>query len=100
MQAIRYHVDNNQKGWLSKLPRIRNHEHSKFIHRILTFPPKNRPVASPHPTSLASASNAEVDAHEIITRLELDVKEAQVNLLAAKIRQAYHANEHRDLQRR
>jgi hypothetical protein len=26
--------------------------------------------------------------------LELDVKEAQDNLLAAKIRQAYHANEH------
>ncbi|KZV86156.1 hypothetical protein EXIGLDRAFT_593544, partial [Exidia glandulosa HHB12029] len=43
----------------------------------------------------ADATQAEVDAHAIIQRLETDVKEAQDNLLAAKVRQAYHANEHR-----
>ena len=37
-------------------------------------------------------------AHEIITCVNLDVQEAQDNLLAAKICQAYHANEHRALE--
>ncbi|KIJ27864.1 hypothetical protein M422DRAFT_129914, partial [Sphaerobolus stellatus SS14] len=40
-------------------------------------------------------SDAETTAREIIEHLQLDVMEAQDNLLAAKIRQAYHANEHR-----
>ena len=33
-------------------------------------------------------------AHEIVTCVALDVKEAQDNLLTAKIQQAYHINEH------
>ena len=41
------------------------------------------------------ATPEQTAAHEIITRVALDVKEAQDNLLAAKIHQAYHANEHR-----
>ena len=40
------------------------------------------------------ATPEQTTAHEIITRVTLDVKEAQDNLLAAKICQAYHANEH------
>ena len=44
---------------------------------------------------LTTATTAEVDAQQIIAQLELDVKDAQDNLLAAKIHQAYHANEHR-----
>ena len=36
-----------------------------------------------------------MDAWQIIAQLELDVKDTQDNLLAAKIHQAYHANEHR-----
>ena len=40
------------------------------------------------------ATPEQTTAHEIITRVALDVKEAQDNLLATKIRQAYHANEH------
>ncbi|KIJ42625.1 hypothetical protein M422DRAFT_145415, partial [Sphaerobolus stellatus SS14] len=43
----------------------------------------------------ADASAAEISAREIIDRVHRDVQEAQDNLLAAKIRQAYHANEHR-----
>jgi hypothetical protein len=99
-QAIRYHVDNNQKGWLSKLPRIRfaimntvnaSTGFSPF-HLKTGRSPRLIPPLIPAP---ASSTTAEVDAREIIARLELDVKEAQDNLLAAKIRQAYHANEHR-----
>ncbi|KJA20303.1 hypothetical protein HYPSUDRAFT_104065, partial [Hypholoma sublateritium FD-334 SS-4] len=42
-----------------------------------------------------NATAAETTAHGIIKQIELDVREAQDNLLAAKIRQAYHANQHR-----
>jgi hypothetical protein len=41
------------------------------------------------------ASTEQVTAHDIITQVALDVQEAQDNLTAAKICQAYHANEHR-----
>ena len=42
-----------------------------------------------------NATAEQITAHDIITRIHLDVQEAQDNLLTAKIRQAYHANEHR-----
>ena len=40
------------------------------------------------------ATTEQTTAHEIVTHVTLDVKEAQDNLLAAEIWQAYHANEH------
>ena len=54
---------------------------------------------SPHiiPLIMLTPVNATADqitTHEIITHMQLDVQEAQDNLLAAKIHQAYHANEH------
>ena len=53
------------------------------------------PHIIPPITPLTENANAEeITAHDIITRVALDVQEAQDNLLAAKIRQAYHANEH------
>jgi hypothetical protein len=99
-QSIRYHVDNNQKGWLAKLPRIRfaimntvNASTGFSGFQLKTGrSPRLIPPIVPLP---ADASAEQITAHEIITRVELDVKEAQDNLLAAKIRQAYHANEHR-----
>ncbi|KAF9537794.1 hypothetical protein CPC08DRAFT_612635, partial [Agrocybe pediades] len=41
------------------------------------------------------ATVAQKTAHELMKQIELDVKEAQDRLTAAKIRQAYHANQHR-----
>ncbi|GLB33353.1 putative retrotransposable element tf2 155 kda protein type 1-like [Lyophyllum shimeji] len=99
-QAIRYHVDNNQKGWLSKLPRIR-FTIMNTVNASTGFSPfqlktgRSPRIIPPLVPEPADATPAEVDAREIIARLELDVKEAQDNLLTAKIRQAYHANEHR-----
>jgi hypothetical protein len=99
-QAIRYHVDNNQKGWLAKLPRVRV-AIMNTVNASTGFSPfQLKTGRSPRliPPLIPAATNptpAEADAREIITRLELDVKEAQDHLLAAKIRQAYHANEHR-----
>jgi hypothetical protein len=99
-QAIRYHVDNNQKGWLAKLPRIRfaimntvnaSTGFSGFQLKTGRSPRLIPPIA-PLPRD---ASVEHTNAHDIITRVALDVQEAQDNLTAAKIRQAYHANEHR-----
>ncbi|KAG6878060.1 hypothetical protein C0993_000160 [Termitomyces sp. T159_Od127] len=39
------------------------------------------------------ASKDKKKAHDIISMLQKDVQEAQDNLLAAKVRQAYHANQ-------
>ena len=98
-QAIRYHVDNNQKGWLSKLPQIcfaimntvnASTGFSPF-HLKMGRSPCLIPPLTPASTMVTTA---EVDAPQIIAQLELDVMEAQDNLLAAKIHQAYHANEH------
>jgi hypothetical protein len=41
-----------------------------------------------------NATTEQITAHDIITHVHLDVQEAQDNPLAAKICQAYHANEH------
>ena len=99
-QAIRYHVDNNQKGWLAKLPRIR-FAIMNTVNSSTGFSPfqlktgRSPRVIPPLTPAPPTATAAEIDARQIIARLEIDVKEAQDNLLAAKIRQAYHANEHR-----
>ncbi|KIJ50025.1 hypothetical protein M422DRAFT_94605, partial [Sphaerobolus stellatus SS14] len=40
-------------------------------------------------------TSAEADAQTIINNLHTDIQEAQDRLLAVKIQQAYHANQHR-----
>jgi hypothetical protein len=99
-QAIRYHVDNNQKGWLAKLPRVRfaimNTVNASTGFSGFQLKTGRSPRIIPPIVPLSENATAEqTTAHEIITRITLDVQEAQDNLLAAKIRQAYHANEHR-----
>lgn len=99
-QAIRYHVDINQKGWKKQLPRVRfalmNTVNSSMgfspFHLKTGRSPRLIPPIIPLPTN---ATPAEIDAHKLMSDLENDVREAQDNLLASKIRQAYHANEHR-----
>src|SRR6202790_199921 len=99
-QAIRYHVDNNQKGWLAKLPRVRfaimNTRNASTGFSGFQLKTGRSPRIIPPIVPLTENATAEqITAHDIITRVHLDVQEAQDNLLAAKIRQAYHANEHR-----
>jgi hypothetical protein len=98
-QAIRYHVDNNQKRWLAKLPRIR-FTMMNTINASTGFSgfqlktgrsPRIIPLIAPLPTN---ATAEQTTAHDIITCVALNVQEAQDNLTATKIRQAYHANEH------
>ncbi|KIJ31542.1 hypothetical protein M422DRAFT_130751, partial [Sphaerobolus stellatus SS14] len=59
--------------------------------------PRLIPPLTPIPDDASADS---ITAHHIISRLQTDVQEAQDNLLAAKVRQAYHANEHRSPEER
>ena len=98
-QAIRYHVDNNQKGWLAKLPRgrfaIMNTVNSSTSFSGFRLKSGRSPRIIPPIAPLPSNATAEqTTAHNIISQVALDVQEVQDNLLATKIRQAYHANEH------
>jgi hypothetical protein len=99
-QAIRYHVEINQKGWSAQLPRVR-FAIMNTVNTSTGFSPfQLKTGRSPRliPPLLPLTENVmppETLAREIINRVQLDVQEAQDNLLAAKIRQAYHANTHR-----
>jgi hypothetical protein len=51
-QAICYHVDNNQKGWLSKLLRIHFAiMNTVNIYWVLTFSAKDGQITSSHSSS-------------------------------------------------
>ena len=99
IQALRYHVARNQKGWAKALPLVRfNYMNtvnastgfSPFQLHIGRSPRLIPPFAKPPPDDKAA-----VDASKIIKQLETDVMEAQDNLLLAKTDQAFHANKRR-----
>ncbi|KIJ34218.1 hypothetical protein M422DRAFT_126558, partial [Sphaerobolus stellatus SS14] len=56
--------------------------------------PRLIPLLVPR-TNSDTPTPAEIDAQTIINKLHTDVCEAQDRLLATKIRQAYHTNQHR-----
>jgi hypothetical protein len=99
-QAIRYLVDANQKGWSSQLPRVRfaimNTVNASTGYSPFQLKTGRSPRLIPPLAPLGDdASPAEVDTHTLIAEIDRNVKDAQDNLTAAKIRQAYHANKHR-----
>ena len=99
-QAIRYHVDINQKGWSATLPRVR-FAIMNTVNASTGFSPfqlkmgRSPRIIPPLAPLPANATPAEVEAHDIIAKIEADVQQAQDALTAANIRQAYHANQHR-----
>jgi hypothetical protein len=102
-QALRFHVERNQLGWVRALPWIR-FDLMNTINKSTGFTPfQLRMGRSPHiipplvPTK-SSATVTDVDAWHVIRKLEMDVFEAQDNLLKAKLSQAVQANKHRTLQ--
>lgn len=100
IQALRYHVDRHQKGWVSALPRVRfdimnsvnpSTGFSRFQLHLGRSPRLIPPLVS-HPTT---RSIPDLDAHHIIRQLELDVAEARDNLVLAKVSQRIQADKHR-----
>jgi hypothetical protein len=100
-QAVRYHVARNQRGWVRALPRVRfdmmntvnvSTGFSGFQLRMGRSPRVIPPLVA---TPDAKWPSEDKLAAELIARLDLDVIEAQENLLAAKISQAEQANKSR-----
>ncbi|KAF9550320.1 hypothetical protein CPC08DRAFT_647956 [Agrocybe pediades] len=54
--------------------------------------PRIIPPLLPLPSDV---SPAHITAREVIEKVNMDVQQAQDSLTAAKVRQAYHANQHR-----
>ncbi|PSS05114.1 hypothetical protein PHLCEN_2v3941, partial [Hermanssonia centrifuga] len=104
IQALRYHVERNQKGWVRALPLVR-FNHMNTINALTGFTPFQL-LFGRHPrVILPLVSNPETntpaetfDANKFLSRLDADVMEAQDNLLLAKSNQAYHADKSRGLE--
>ncbi|KAF7783245.1 hypothetical protein Agabi119p4_2621 [Agaricus bisporus var. burnettii] len=100
IQCLRFFVDRNQKGWVNALPRVRFNIMSSInaSTRFSGFQLKTgfSPRLFPVPPPLDSSSTDEVrSATLLLNKLRTDVFEAKDNLLAAKVVQAYYANDYR-----
>jgi hypothetical protein len=104
-QLLRFHVDRNQKNWLSALPRVR----FCIMNTINTstgfspfqlksgFSPRLLPPIVPRNETDTTQEDLEAQmlAIDLISRIQTDVHDAQDNLIEAKTRQAHHTNAHR-----
>ncbi|PSR82057.1 hypothetical protein PHLCEN_2v6127 [Hermanssonia centrifuga] len=101
IQALRYHVERNQKGWVRALPLVR-FNHMSTVNASTGFTPfqllfGRHPRVIPPLVTVETDTPAEsFDAAHFLKRLDADVMEAQDNLLLAKTNQAYHADKSRN----
>ena len=98
-QCIQFHVEHNQKGWVRALPRVRFHIMNS-VNASTGFSPfqlhlGHSPRLVPPLSPQENDDPASFDTVSFLSRLEMDVLEAQDNLLAAKTQQAHAANRHR-----
>ena len=106
IQAIRFHVERNQRGWVRALPRVRfnimntvnkSTGFSAFQLRLGHSPRIIPPLLGNIPLTPGDNPAAMISARTIIERLQHDVWEAQDCLVKAKVSQAKQANKHRTL---
>jgi RNase H-like domain found in reverse transcriptase/Reverse transcriptase (RNA-dependent DNA polymerase)/Integrase zinc binding domain len=105
-QLLRYHVNRNQKNWVSALPCVRfgimntvntSTGFSPFQLKSGFSPRVLPPLTQTDREEILTGGNEDkLRALEVFSRIEQDVQEAQDNLFTAKTRQAHHANTHRD----
>jgi hypothetical protein len=69
IQALRYHIQRNQKGWVRALPRIR--------------------------FDIMNSTPERISTQQVIEQISMDVQEAKDNMIRAKTLQAFFANENR-----
>ena len=104
IQALRYHVERNQKGWVKALPCIRFaimntvNKSTNFTPFQLKYGRSPRVIPPLMEEDTPSDNIAPTkSAQSVINQLEVDVMEAQDNLLRAKVAQAVQANKSRTL---
>lgn len=101
IQSLRFFVDRNQKGWVKALPHVRFNilNSVNTSTGLLGFELKTgaSPRAIPPLPKLPKNPNdiALINAHDLISKIDSHIHEAQDNLLVAKIVQAHYANEYR-----
>ena len=98
-QALRFHVEHNQMGWVRALPRIqfdmmntvnKSTGFSLFQLRMGRSPHIIPPLVPAKP----SMTVMDIDTWHVIQKLESDVLKAWDNLLKAKILQSTQSNKH------
>ncbi|THG92770.1 hypothetical protein EW026_g8249 [Hermanssonia centrifuga] len=99
IQALRFHVERNQKGWARALPLVR-FNHMNTVNASTGFTPfqlhcGRQPRIIPPLQKPEVHDTDSIDAAKVIAQLETDVMEAQDNLLLAKSNQAFHADKTR-----
>lgn len=105
IQAIRFHVERNQRGWSRALPLVRfnymsTHNassgftpfHLRFGRTPRVIPPLLNKDVNRAKRDIGDEAKA---VKSLLSTLECDIMEAQDNLLLAKTSQAYHANKSR-----
>ena len=101
VQALRYHVARNQRGWARALPRVRfaimsavnaSTGVSRFQLHLGRQPRILPPILDSDVSTHTDASDDAAIAAELLRRIDTDVLEAQDNLLAAKLAQMTAAN--------
>jgi hypothetical protein len=105
IQALRYHVQQNQTGWARALPIVRFNYMSTvnestgftpFQLRLGRSPRMIPPVSAAAEQSVKDLSGPDGTlAADVIRRVTTDELEAQDNLLLAKTKQTFQANAHR-----
>ena len=101
-QALRYHVERNQMGWVRALPKIR-FDMMNTVNKSTGFTPfqlcmgRSPRIIPPLVPAKSSATVTDIDAWHVIGKLETGVLEAQDNLLKAKLSQACQANKNHTL---
>jgi hypothetical protein len=103
-QALRYHVQRNQKGWVRALPKIRfdvmnsvnaSTGFSGFELRLGRAARVLPPIVPDRIPEEWSSTVEAAKATGLLEKMEEDMEEARDNLLAAKVTQAHHANARR-----
>lgn len=104
IQAIRFHVERNQKGWVRALPRVRfnimntinnSTGFTPFQLRLGRSPRILPPLLQETYTSPTDVTPVTLSVKAIIERIQHDVWEAQDNMIKAKLSQAFQANKNR-----
>ena len=102
-QALQYHVDRHQKGWVKALPLVHfnimntvnaSTGFSPFQLQIGRSPRIIPPIHPPHDINSTQETEEATSATELIESIALDMEEAKDNLFAVKITQSEFANWH------
>ena len=101
IQCIRFAVESDQRGWVKALPKIWFDIMNTVNHSTGFTPFQLRFGRSPHLLPPLFSSNlttpTDILTHDLIQTMQLNVSEAQDNLITAKVSQAFQSNKSRSL---